>query len=154
MFCSVVHLWHISLRTINESVRFPICVPSNVKHVPTPLTAGSIQRFLSWTVILMARTPKRISDWAGRPWQCCWTFSARSGAMDGVPPLRPWCFYSGWLVGHHTGWSPECSGCLVPLSTASSTGSPRRWWPFATKYIYIYFITNFLYLWLLSCCNK
>lgn len=40
--------------------------------------------------------------------------------MDGVPQLRPWLSSFGWQMWLHTGWSPECLGCLVPLSTASS----------------------------------
>ncbi|XP_028435489.1 uncharacterized protein LOC114556677 [Perca flavescens] len=46
---------------------------------------------------------------------------------------RPWCFCSGWQVGQHPGWSPECLGCLYPQSTASSTESLRRWWPFVIR---------------------
>nr|XP_054594878.1 uncharacterized protein LOC107372343 [Nothobranchius furzeri] len=53
--------------------------------------------------------------------------------MVGVPQLRPWYFFSGWQAEHLTGWSPERSGHLIRLSTASSTESRRRLWPFATR---------------------
>ena len=44
MFCSVVNLWHISAQTIYGSVRLPICVPPNVKLIPTPLHVTRLQR--------------------------------------------------------------------------------------------------------------
>ncbi len=40
---------------------------------------------------------------------------------------------AGMCVVYHTECSPECLTCPVPLSTALSSESLRRCWPFTTK---------------------